>query len=384
MRFVATADWQLGMAAWFLPGDARARFAQARLDAVRRIGRLAAERDAAFVLVCGDVFESNQLDRRIVAQAFEVLRSFTVPVVLLPGNHDPLDAASIYDSSAFAAFTRGKPDHVHVLRDSVPWEVVEGVEIVGAPLRSKHPHADLVAQACAPLDVVPSDVIRIIAGHGAVRSRPHDFGESDITESALIDDDGLRRVLDTGRAHVAVLGDLHSTTEVAPGIWYPGTPEVTARREPDPGNVIVVEVTKAGNVAVDKVKVGRWRFITVEERLASMDDVEALDRRIGQIPDKDHTAVWSALTGRLTVPEDARLREIIDEAERLFARFDPWDRHTDLAVVATDADFAAMELSGFAEAARAELAEAAEADGEAGLAASDALRLFFQLAGGDR
>lgn len=136
MRFVATADWQLGMTAHYLDDEARPRFQQARLDAVRRIGEVARERGAEFVVVCGDVFESNQLDRSIVARTFEVLRSFTVPVVLLPGNHDPLDAASIYDSRAFRDRV---PDHVHVLRDSAPYAVVEGVEIVGAPWFSKHP-----------------------------------------------------------------------------------------------------------------------------------------------------------------------------------------------------------------------------------------------------
>ena len=63
MRFIATADWQLGMTAHFLDDDARARFHQARLDAVGEIGRIAAGRDAGFVVVGGDVFESNQLDK---------------------------------------------------------------------------------------------------------------------------------------------------------------------------------------------------------------------------------------------------------------------------------------------------------------------------------
>ncbi|RAF72879.1 DNA repair exonuclease, partial [Burkholderia multivorans] len=115
MRFIATGDWQLGMTAHFLSAEARPRFHRARLDAIRRIGQLAEERGAEFVLVFGDVFESNQLDRAIVSRSFEVLSAFTVPVVLLPGNHDPLDAASIYDSPAF---TSRQPEQVRVLRDS--------------------------------------------------------------------------------------------------------------------------------------------------------------------------------------------------------------------------------------------------------------------------
>ena len=94
MRFIATADWQLGMTAHFLDDEARARFHQARLDTVAEIGRIAAQRDAGFVVVGGDVFESNQLDRSILLRAFEALRACPVPVLLVPGNHDPLDASS--------------------------------------------------------------------------------------------------------------------------------------------------------------------------------------------------------------------------------------------------------------------------------------------------
>src|SRR5699024_8167639 len=115
MRFLATADWQLGMAAHYLDDEARPRFHQARFDAVRRLGTLADEHEASFVVVVGDVFESNQLDRAVVSRALEALQAIPVPVVLLPGNHDPLYAASIYDDPAFRDRV---PDHVHVLRTS--------------------------------------------------------------------------------------------------------------------------------------------------------------------------------------------------------------------------------------------------------------------------
>ena len=165
MRFIATGDWQLGMTAHYLSQEARPRFHRARLDAVARIGETAAAKGADFVLVCGDVFETNQLDRAIIARTFEVLASFTVPVVLLPGNHDPLDASSIYDSPAFVSRV---PAHVHVLRDSEPFEPVPGVEVIGAPWFSKHPQGDLVAAATTDLAEVTPGAVRIIAGHGAV------------------------------------------------------------------------------------------------------------------------------------------------------------------------------------------------------------------------
>lgn len=112
MRFLHTADWQLGMTRHFLPADAQARYTAARLDAVRELGRIAVNAQCAFIIVCGDVFESNLLRPQVVGRALEALRSIPLPVYLLPGNHDPVDAASIYGS---AEFTRHRPDNVHVL-----------------------------------------------------------------------------------------------------------------------------------------------------------------------------------------------------------------------------------------------------------------------------
>jgi DNA repair exonuclease SbcCD nuclease subunit len=96
IRFLHSGDWQLGMTRSVLGDEAQARFADARIAVVRRLGELAREQRCAFVLVCGDVFESNQVDRRTLSRALEALAGVSVPVFLLPGNHDPLDAASLY------------------------------------------------------------------------------------------------------------------------------------------------------------------------------------------------------------------------------------------------------------------------------------------------
>ena len=370
MRFIATGDWQLGMTAHFLSAEARPRFHRARLDAIRRIGELAEERGAEFVLVCGDVFESNQLDRAIVSRTFEVLSAFTVPVVLLPGNHDPLDAASIYDSPAF---TSRQPEHVRVLRDSAPVEVVPGTEVVGAPWFSKRPLHDLVAAATDDLAEVAPGRIRIIAGHGAVSSL-----DPDRESVATIDEANLRRVLDADRAQFVALGDRHATYEVAERIWYPGAPEVTSRREDDPGNVLVVDIDPQTHaVDVEKVAVGQWSFVVIEEDVDSAEDVTALESRLAAITDKDRTALWLILRGTLSTAAKARLDEVLDHAGDLFALVSLWERHTDLAVIAADEDFAGLGLSGYLQESLDDLAERAAGDDAA---AQDALGLLYRFA----
>ena len=66
MRFVHTADWQLGMTRHFLNSEAQPRYSAARRDVVAGLGPIAAETGAEFVVVAGDVFEHNQLAPRDV------------------------------------------------------------------------------------------------------------------------------------------------------------------------------------------------------------------------------------------------------------------------------------------------------------------------------
>ena len=59
VKFLHTADWQIGMVRHYLGHDAQARFSAARLDAIEQMARLAVDEHCEFAVVCGDVFESN-------------------------------------------------------------------------------------------------------------------------------------------------------------------------------------------------------------------------------------------------------------------------------------------------------------------------------------
>ena len=210
MRFVHTADWQLGMTRHFLNGEAQPRYSAARRDAVAGLGPLAADAGAEFVVVAGDVFEHNQLAPREVSQSLEAMRAIGVPVYLLPGNHDPLDASSVYTS---ALFTAECPDNVTVLDRAGVHEVRPGLQIVAAPWRSKAPTTDLVGEV---LDDLPADgVTRIVVGHGGV-----DIFVPDKDRPSLIRLAALEAAIARGAVHYVALGDKHSRMQV--GVHRPG------------------------------------------------------------------------------------------------------------------------------------------------------------------
>ncbi|MEW5808525.1 MAG: exonuclease SbcCD subunit D [Actinomycetota bacterium] len=379
MRFLHTADWQLGMTRHFLSGEAQPRYSAARRAAVSALGPLAAETGAEFVVVAGDVFEHNQLAPREVSQALEAMRGIGVPVYLLPGNHDPLDAASVYTS---ALFTAERPDNVIVLDRSGVHRVRPGLELVAAPWSSKFPTTDLVGQV---LDGLPADgVTRIVVGHGAV-----DILVPDKDRASLIALASLESAIARGAVHYVALGDKHSVLDVGSSgrVWYSGSPEVTNFDdvEPNPGHVLVVDVDEADSrrpVRVDPRPVGTWRFLSLQRGVDDSRDVADLDINLDLMPDKDRTVIRLGLTGSLTVTDKAALDLCLDRYARLFAALVPWDRHTDIAVMPADGEFDDLGIGGFAAAAVEELVCTARSAGEDAEDARAALALLLRLTEG--
>ncbi len=374
VRFLHSADWQLGMTRHFLSGEAQARFSQARIDAIRTLGRLAGETGASFIVVSGDVFETNQVSPQTVRRALDALRSVPVPVFLLPGNHDPLDAGSVFRAPTFAG---GRPSHVAVLEDATPHAVpgAPGVEVVGAPWFSKRPLTDLVAAACEGLGPTPG-VRRVLVAHGAT----DDLIALD--NPAAIRLAAAERALAEDRISYLALGDRHSTTSVGSSgrIWYAGAPEPTDYDELDAGNALLVELRDDGRCEVTKHHTGLWRFDRERFDLDGEDGLDVLAGWLDRLAPKDRTIVKLTLVGTVSLSANARLEALLEHERDLFAAIERWERHTELVVRPDDDDFGDLRLSGFAAEALARLRADASGTGPEADTARDALALLVRFA----
>ncbi|MBM7366608.1 metallophosphoesterase family protein [Gordonia hydrophobica] len=378
VTFLHTADWQLGMTRHFLAGEAQHTYNAAREDAVVRIGALAAETGAEFVVVCGDVFDDPRVSTRIIRRTLDALGDYPVPVYLLPGNHDPLDATSVYRSREF---TQACPANVVVLDTAGVVRVRDGVSIVAAPWTTKRPLTDLVNDQLVTL--APSDDIRIVVGHGGVDTLSPNTDPS-IVGAATLDVAVADRLVD----YVA-LGDRHSVTSVGDSgrIWYSGAPEVTAfdHVETAPGHVLEVTLTRGAQSSADVTphRVGQWAFHTLREDVNSVADIDRLRAALAAMSDKPRTVVQLALTGTISVADEVVLDELLEEFGDRFAALTVWERHHDLTVVSDPSDVDALELQGYAAAAAVELADraAATVDVADADAARTALGLLYRLSG---
>jgi len=372
-RFLHTSDWQFGMTRHFLSEGAQERYSQARFDAIRTMGRIAKEENCQFMLVCGDAFESNLVDRKTVARAMEALKEVSVPVFILPGNHDPLNAASVYRSSTFI---ERKPAQVQVIETAAPIKVAEGVELVGAPWMSKRPVANPIEEAISAL-VPANKVTRICMGHGAV-----DTLTPDMESAGIISVAALERAIGEGKIHFVALGDRHSLTKVGGGdrIWYSGTPETTDFRETQSGYANIVEIGD-GRVTTRSIQIGHWRFIERERvDLNTADNVEALRKSLEEIENKERTVVRLNLVGSLSLALNGALQTHLLAAEDVFGAFDVRDGA--LLVLPDDMDFANLGFSGFADGTVRRLRSKIAEGGDEATVVCEALMLMLRLARG--
>ena len=373
IRFLHTSDWQLGMTRHFLTEGAQERYSQARFDAIRAMGRVTEDEKCQFMLVCGDVFESNQVDKKTVARALEALKEISVPVFLLPGNHDPLHAASVYRSSTFI---ERKPAHVHVIENSEPIKIAEQIELVGAPWMSKRPVVNPIedmVNALAPTE----GTVRICMAHGAVDTLSPDKESPGIIMAAT-----LERALAEKKVGFVALGDRHSLTDVggAGRIWYSGTPEATDFRETHSGCALMVEIDGT-HVATREIPIGQWRFIERKPvELNTAGDVRSLRTELEAIENKDRAIVRLHLVGALTLTVRALLQKHLLDAQDVFGSLDA--RDGELLVLPDDTDFANLGFSGFVDATVRRLREKITENGTESSEAREALMLLLRLARG--
>jgi DNA repair exonuclease SbcCD nuclease subunit len=396
-RFLHTSDWQLGMDRWFLGDEAGPRYREARLAAVERLLEVARSRRCAAVVVAGDVFDDNLVDAVTWRRTVDILRRSPVPVFLLPGNHDPYDAASVYRSKEFDDLAPG----VVVLSDSRPRTVEPptgdspAAEIIGAPLLSKYMSADPVAAALAETVARDGDSggdgtghrpVRILVGHGATDSR------TSADDPAVIDVASAAAACRDGVIDMVALGDTHSVTSLHPDgtVWYSGSPEVTDFREEDGGGesrsgyALLVDVHpgstegsgRAGQVSVEEVRTGQWRFLALSAHINGREDVDEWINRLEEIDDKRTTVVKYAVTGSVDLATAAVLDEELDRMAPAFAALYPRQRLMDLHVVPGDEELADADWPGVVGVAARKLADlAAREDADA----RDALRLLYRL-----
>lgn len=249
MRFLHTADWQIGTQFGQFTAEEAAYLTEVRFEAVRRIAALAAGRHVDAVIVAGDVFDQQTVSDTVIRKLFAALGAFSGPWFMLPGNHDAALAESVWTRAVRLGCV---PSNVNLLLEPGVLSFDElGASLLYAPLTQRNTYEDTTDF----FDRVetPAGHVRIGIAHGSV---------SGILQEGIDSANPLAPTrADTARLDYLVLGDWHGVYEVNPRIWYSGTPEQDRFRANEPGFVLDVRIDAPGAVPqVERVRVDKYRW----------------------------------------------------------------------------------------------------------------------------
>jgi len=364
VKFLHTADWQIGRVySQFDAGDA-AGLTQARLEGVRRIAQLATEHEVDAVLVAGDVFDSQTPRDKTVVRLFEALSDFAGPWLMLPGNHDAALPESVWE---LARRLGAVPDNVLLCLAPEPHEVVgrSGTRflVLPAPLTQRRTHADLTewfdhAQSA-------EGMLRIGLAHGSVSG----ILAGDVDSPNPVAADRASRA----RLDYLALGDWHGTKQVDERTWYSGTHEPDRFRDNNSGHALIVQLDGPGAIpVVTPVETARYRWLQLELQILGDADADLALEALAKLDANSVAQVF--LAGTCDLATQARLEAALRSAENRAAAFSLQQHGLQLAP--TEADLQGLRADGFVGDTLAALkAQLQEPDEQGGLARDALLEL---------
>ena len=306
VRILHTADLHLGQEFVQLEPDDRRKLARARLTVVDEILNVAEQFSVDVVLCAGDIFDVPNVSQdwwEGLAKALAARRDWIRPVILLPGNHDPVRSGAVFEKGH--PFRAQLPPWVHVVdRDDFELVIGDQAVVYASPCRSTAGAENL--SLTLPARTAGDLRIRIGMVHGSTFDLP-----DHPTNFPIATDATTQRGLD----YLAV-GDTHSYREVpenavAP-IIYPGAPEPTSFSDVDAGYVVVATFRKSGvrpQIFRQRVSTWHWRDETVTSvgqlrTLASEDLIQTLlrvclDMEVSAAEEKEVDNLIAQLKGTL-------------------------------------------------------------------------------------
>ena len=339
LRFLHTADWQLGKPfAGITDPLKRSRVQQERFNAVRRIKKVVADFEPEFLVVCGDLFDSPTATNATIVAALDGIAALEIPVYVIPGNHDYGGGGSIWDRPFFKSEAKRLANNLSVLRLREPVELERAV-LLPCPMGRRHEIEDPTLWLRQLDYSTLPDKPRIVLAHGSVE----DFGKSpgamadalairSESEPELIEGFAPNIInierLPTDELDYIALGDWHGGLQVTEKAWYCGTPEPD--RFPKSGQLtgrlIAATVSRAEpRPTVEWVETGRLQWHSGEISVSDASGAASVDRWLSAVTEPqgfDTALARVVLRGSLTLDGRRELDQVKESWAARLLRFD--------------------------------------------------------------
>lgn len=293
LRIAHTADVHLGRAFSYL-GEAAQRHQERLKRAFRRVFAEAQAQGCQLVLIAGDLFDSPRVGRHWVEFALSTIAESRLPVIVIPGNHDPAERHPFREVSL--------PSNLHFVLQTTRLPLSDlDLEVVACPAGDEARWQTALRRDSggAPLQIaVMHGSMPSAGGQGTIRP--------EWVRTCMLD-------------YVA-LGDWHSPQDWTQGhtvCYYSGAPEMIMPRQQLPAVMLVVELVAKQLAQVAKVPIGETHYPegaingALDWDISPYDGVQSLlsDLRALLTPE---TVVSLRLTGRWQAKEPLNL-QVLEE-----------------------------------------------------------------------
>lgn len=313
LKVVHTADWHLGKRFPSFEKEGEKRLMRARMDAVVHILQMANQISADVVLCAGDLFDEPEPGKEwweALAKNLSIHGKAERPVVLLPGNHDPLCPGSVYSKEH--PFRSKLPEWVHVVDRADFTLELEGAVVHAVPCTSQAGQNELTSKL--PAREPGDERIRIGLLHG--RTKELGGKQANFPIRAVAADELGFDYLALGDTHeFQQVSDVsvpmrHRTKDTAVPVVYPGTPEPTRFGETGAGFAVRVFFPRRPRPPrIHNEQVGH--FVWRDETCRSLDDLRGLRVQAGL----EKTVLRLTLDLSVTLKEDDELESLLAELQ---------------------------------------------------------------------
>jgi len=227
------------------------------------------------VLIAGDLFDTpfpGENTKTQVLEGFKTLISNKIYLAVIAGNHDYLEAGSVYFDERFRILNS---DYIHIFNtpDEYIW-TIPGLDltILGVSLTKQKDNSSPLSSV---KDIITQDKktkYRVALLHGSLDV------DAQITNNPLNRSELVKMNFD----YVA-LGDWHSTKQVSltPSVWYSGSPELIHIDQVGAGNFLTVEIDNQTKVTLSKI--GQKEALKLSLDITGVKTLTELDQRWRQL-----------------------------------------------------------------------------------------------------
>lgn len=381
VRFIHTADWQLGKPFGRFDDALAGRLTAERQEVITRIADTARTQNAPHVIVAGDVWDNAAPNNAVLRQPLDIMgEQPDITWWLMPGNHDVDGADSLWDRVAAIA-----PPNLRVLRTAEPIQMTPDTWLLPAPWQRLHHGRDLTDWMDGA--ETPAGAIRIGIAHGSIKTfgTQHEGTNSGESDAIIPPDRATRARLD-----YLALGDWHARAAINPRTHYSGTPEPDRFKTGSRGQVLLVEIDAPGaepRVTDIPTAAFDWPVIDAPLRVEAISDtLKQITNHVQSGRAERYTLAEITLSGETTVQDWTLLDAFIDDLSGRCAYLDLRGTSTVALKVVTE-DIEALDAQGSvrqtAEQLKARREDPALSQADRDIAA-DALRLLFSFAATDQ